>query len=231
MIGITREHQRLIEYVTPQGVTVIRTSAGLTFTFPNGESESISWGQSDYRSLKQTRANFRRHGILWPGDPSSTAKPSTTVTKPMKATVEKVRAAVDKLTPEQLQAGVTITDVVALSGTAHYATEASLRSMFWWKQWGRLGKWFPPLQNPAEVVEEVNLPALPAAPSTAAAAPAAAPAAPARSADDLPPAAAPESWSTTLASLVVPGLTVDELVGTFAALGLNTELRIWRGND
>lgn len=210
MPGITREHQRLIDYVEPQGVTWKRTTKGIRFEFPNGGSDEIHFTQSDWRALRNTRANFRRNGIEWPGDAG--AHKGKGKGKPRANNLAKAKALIATLDPEQLQKGLTIAEMTRLTDLSFYAAENCLRALHWWKDWGVQGRWHPPLDNPTEVLEEVE---------------GAEEEEPERSAD-LPEPEPGEPWSVDLASLVVPGLTVEELVGTFAALGMRAELTIWR---
>jgi hypothetical protein len=211
MPGLTREHQRLIKYVEPQGVTVTMTKSGLLFRFPNGGTEMIHYTSSDWRATRNNRANFRRNGIAWPGDDSQDGGARS---KPRATTLARVNAALDQFSPEQAAAGLSVTEVSKASGVTFFAVENSMRAAGWWKDYGLQGKWFPPILDPNEVVEEVEveddevaLPSQDLAPVTE---------------DDHTP------WMVTLADLVVPGLTVEDLVATFQAMGLAAEVKLWR---
>jgi hypothetical protein len=212
MAGLTKEHQRLIKYAEAQGVTTKRTRKGIYFYFPNGQSDLIHWTQSDWRATRNSRANWRRNGIAWPGDDSQHGGERS---KPRATTMARVNVALDQLTPEQREKGVSVTEISTLSGVTFFAVENSMRAAGWWKDFGVQAKWFPPILDPNEVVEEVEVEdddEIPTQPVE----------------DQAPVENDHAPWTVTLASLVVPGLTVEDLVATFQAMGLEAEVKLWR---
>jgi hypothetical protein len=129
----------------------------------------------------------------------------------------RVNVALDQLTQEQREAGVSVTEVSTLSGVTFFAVENSMRAAGWWKGYGLQAKWFPPILDPSEVVEEVDVEDDEELQQPVAV-------------QDQPPAEENDHapWTVSLESLVVPGLTVEDLVATFAAMGLGAEVKLWR---
>jgi hypothetical protein len=206
MPGVTRFHQQLMDYVEPQGVTVTRTTKGLLFRFPNGETEMLHFTNSDWRATRNTRANFRRNGIQWPGDFGDKKRPSTTA-----GTVKKVEAYLATLPAGE---HVSSSHVAAGANVSFPAVAGAMVKLGWWKEsTERLAKWAPPIENPTEVVEEVTEPDAEPTPT---------PSAHYREFLDTV-----DSWVTELED-IEGGMTVQQLLSTCRAMGLAVELRVWR---
>lgn len=215
MAGVTREHERLIKYVEPQGVSVTRTKKGLLFRFPNGETEMIHFTQSDWRATRNARANFRRNGVEWPGDLRGK--------KPYKATVEKVRGAVEALVARGEEVtSIAIKRELGMQAGAENSVKNAMIALGWWHDYRTPGSrqtlvWHPPLENGSEVVEEVE-----------------------DAEDDngdllvKPPARefidTVDSWCVDVDTLD-QSTTVAQLRAMFAASGLKAELRAWRAPE
>lgn len=210
MAGLTKFHQQLINFVEPQGVSITRTTSGLLFRFPNGETEMIHFTQSDWRATRNARANFKRNGIQWPGDWGDKKR-----VNPTAKTLTRVREYVDSIA-DPLDGGVTVTSVVDATGVSFPSVVPALQKLGWWKATpSRLSHWLPPIENPKEVIEEVL-------------------------ADDEPePTTVPsrsherefidtvDSWTANLEDLDAT-ITVGSLLSAYRAAGLRLELRVWR---
>jgi Fe-S-cluster formation regulator IscX/YfhJ len=157
MAGFTQEHKRIVDYVTPQGVTTTRTTKGLLFRFPNGETEMLHYTVSDWRGTRNFRANLRRNGIEYPGDYSDRKNKKP----PMKSSIERVKEALkdldpDRVTTVQLHAKLTehgqtmntstIQHVMIHLGYWHDYKPSKSRKTF---------VWHPPI-DPKEIIEPVE---------------------------------------------------------------------------
>lgn len=210
MPGVTRAHQQLIDYVEPQGVSVVRTTKGLLFRFPNGATEMIHFTQSDYRATRNARANFRRNGIEWPGDAIARKTTKSPSAKTLEA-VAPVLAGRDALM---------VAEVAREAGVGFYAAQGAMVKMGWWRDYGNAKsaavRWHPPIENPSEVLEEIT-----------------------EDAADEPEPTPPEqrefldtvdSWAVDLDAIANENrlIYVSDLVASYRAAGLAVELRVWR---
>lgn len=209
MPGITRAHAQLINYVEPQGVTVVRTTKGLLFRFPNGGTEMIHFTQSDYRATRNARANFRRNGIEWPGDSTAHKVTKNPSAKTLEA-VAPVLAGRDNLI---------VNDVARDAGVGFYAAQGALVKLGWWRDYGNpkssAVRWHPPIENPSEVVEEIDAAAEEPEPTPT---------------DQREFLDTVDSWAVDLDAIANENrlIYVNDLVASYRAAGLAVELRVWK---
>jgi len=209
--GLTRFHEQLINYVEPQGVVVSRTTDGLRFKFPNGKSDAIHFTQSDYRATRNTRANFRRNGIEWPGDARGGKKQVKNPSPKTLAAVEAAVAGKDDLS---------ITDVATATGISFYAVQGALVKLGWWRDYGSSRssnvRWHPPLEDPKAPAESMVIePADDDADQP----------------DPTPPAEREfldthDSWTVDVDA--VEAITMGDLRAAYQAAGLAFEVRVWK---
>lgn len=72
MAGMAKKDvRRVLDSAEEQGCTLIATRKGVLIRHPDGVNTTIMhWSTSDFRTLANTRADFRRMGLTWPFDPT-----------------------------------------------------------------------------------------------------------------------------------------------------------------
>lgn len=157
MAGLTKEHVRIIDYVTPQGVTTLRTTKGILFRMPNGETEMLHYTVSDWRGTRNFRANLRRNGIEYPGDYENkkSKKP------PKKDSIEKVKSVLSDFNSDSVTT-VEIYKKLKTIGTPANATtiQGVMLYLGYWHDYKKPDArttfvWHPPI-DPKEIVEPLE---------------------------------------------------------------------------
>lgn len=148
MAGLTKEHVRIINYVEPQGVSVIRTTKGMLFRMPNGSTEMLHYTASDWRATRNFRANLRRNGIEYPGDYTDKKQKRP----PYKESIEKVRAAINDLDADR----VTTVQIAAKTGMGSGTIAHVMHHIGYWHEYKpntsrKTFIWHPPI-DPKEIV-------------------------------------------------------------------------------
>jgi hypothetical protein len=212
MAGLTREHARVIDYLEAQGATATRTTKGLMFRGPDGQTATLHWTESDWRSTRNFRANIRRMGLQYPGERPAKAKPV------METTRKRVLAAIDALESRGEPVTTTALCVEAKSNTA--TVQNAMVDLGWWHEYRKPNRrgttitWLRPLENPTEILEPLptSLEDQPPAPQAAV------------SREFLDTV---DSWTSEL-DRIDQSTTVAQLRALYAATGLSVELRVWR---
>jgi hypothetical protein len=233
MAGLTQEHKRIIDYVTPQGVTTTRTTKGILFRFPNGDTEMLHYSVSDWRGTRNFRANLKRNGIEYPGDYANARKKNP----PMKSSIERVREALKDLDPNRITTvdlheklksqgqnmnTATIQQVMMHIGYWHDFKKPKSKQTFVWHPPVDPKEIIEPLEDmedlveyaddttdqDATTIEEIIVQAN-------------------KDADREESLSTDNAWTVQL-DLIDGNITIDMLRMLYMAAGLNVEMRVWR---
>lgn len=239
MAGMSRkEIARLLDHIEPQGVTTTRTTKGVLLRLPDQSTTMLHFSGSDVREAKNVRARLKRAGVSWPTD--GDALPDAILTsRPQKRTLDKASAALERWEGRS----ITGAQLRRLLPEGESMTVHTSQVVLWHLGWTPTGpatarKWLRPLA--AEPEPEHLLTSAELAARELAAQPQAEPEAPqlALVPDDVPAAPAgalrefidtADSWTASPAALP-PELTVTQLAQVLAAFGLQSEIRVWRGD-
>jgi len=194
-------------------VTTTRTTKGLVFRLPNGETESLHFTQSDWRATRNFRAQLRRNGLEYPGDYTRFKGRKG---KPQSSTIEKLTEALADI-DHAPEAAVTTVELCSRTGLNSPAVVRGMQELGWWHDYRKPGArltlvWHPPF-DPTEVIEEIE----PEPPTLSIV-----PDAPEREFID-----SVDSFAVPLDELD-PSTTISQLLALYRATGLACELRAWR---
>jgi len=245
MPGLSKaETARLLTHVESQGVTVTPVKKGYLLRLPDGGSTTVHLSVSDARGPANLRARLKRAGVTWPSDPGGAI--------PTKRARDAVTAALDALgRPERIKPAA-IREQFHAAGWENVTNGTIRRAMMWagytsvgntgglyWVRVRDLVDEIPEpapvvVPEPAPVVDEIPEPAPVVAARRAGAEIAAAmasivhlpiPEAGEWTTPGVPPAGS--EWAVSWDDL--PGdFTIENVRLMFMALGLDSELKVWR---
>lgn len=244
MAGMSRkEIARLLDHIEPQGVTTTRTTKGVLLRLPDQSTTMLHFTGSDVREAKNVRARLKRAGVSWPTDGEPLGDRIIT-SRPQKRTLALATEALSRWEGRS----ITGAQLRRLLPEGESMTVHTSQVALWHLGWTPTGpatsrKWLRPLADepePEHLLTNAELAARelahlpqpePQPEPTEAPQLALVP-------DDVPEAPAgglrefidtADSWTASPAALP-PELTVTQLAQVLAAFGLQSEIRVWRGD-